>query len=573
MASGWALLPRIAGWFRPYRWLVGASLLLVIASAGVSMASPLLLQRVINVALPQHQTVLLGELCGGMIATGLLASLASVGQGALTNLIGQRVIHDLRVGVYDRVREMSLEFFTAEANTEIQARLVSDIGGLNDILTFTAQATVAAVVSLLTSCVVMFILSWPLALASVTLAVALNLANERFARRRRELARDRQEQVSELLRVVGEDLALPGVILGRTLGRCGWQRTRFAEVSRRVGELTYQQRLAGRTARALIGVAFACLPPAVYWLSGTVVPGLTLGTVVVVSMLQTRLSGPIQQLLSLSGTAQSSLAMFERVFAYLDLPPAVTLAAAGARPGRSDAPFLRVRGVSYSYQGSRQPVLREASLDLPPGTCTVIAGQTGSGKSTLALLLAGLLTPAGGVVEVGPEAADDARLRELVTLVPQESVLFSATIAENLRFGCPAASAADLDAAIDAAQLRELVTRLPAGLSTPVGERGYQLSGGERQRLALARALLAPHPVLILDEATSALDGPTAEAVHEALLGYGSERGYRARRTIVIVAHRIPRLRPHDRIVVVDAGRIVEHGAPGRLLAGSGRQS
>jgi ATP-binding cassette subfamily B protein len=568
MTDGWALLRRAAGWFRPCRGLLCLSLALVISTTVLSMVSPLLLQRVINVALPRHETRLLGWLCGGMIAAGLLASLTSVGQGALANRIGQRVVHDLRVAVYDTVRRMPLDFFAGTPPADLQARLVSDIGGLSDIVSFTAQSTLSSLVSLITSVIVMLVLSWPLALASLTLAFALNLANEHFARRRRQLARAGQEQIAQLMRVVGEDLALPGVILGRTLGRGDWQRSRFVAISRDIGDLNYRQRLAGRTAWALVGVAFACLPPAVYWLSGTVVPGLTLGTVVVVSMMQIRLSGPIQQLLGLSATVQGSAAMFERVFAYLDLQPTVRMTDNGApvvRARHRAAPVLRARAVRYAYEGAGRAALNGVDLDAGPASLTVITGPSGSGKSTLALVLAGLLQPAAGVIRVGDTGtADDTRLRGLVTLVPQEAVLFGGTLRENLLFARPAATAAELAAAIDAAHLRELVTRLPAGLDTAVGERGYQLSGGERQRMAVARALLAPHPVLVLDEATSALDVPTADAVHRSLADRSGQR------TIIMVAHRIPRLRPHDQVVVLDAGRVAEAGTHASLLASAG---
>lgn len=559
---------RAARWFRPYRGLLVLSLALVISSAVLSMVSPLLLQRVINVALPRHETRLLGWLCSGMIAAGLLASLTSVGQGALANLIGQRVVHDLRVAVYDTVRRMPLDFFSSTPPADVQARLVSDIGGLSDIVTFTAQSTLSSLVSLTASVIVMLVLSWPLALVSLTLAFALNLANEHFARRRRQLARAGQEQIAQLMRVVGEDLALSGVILGRTLGRGEWQRSRFVALSSDIGDLAYRQRLAGRTAWALVGVTFSCLPPAVYWLSGTVVPGLTLGTVVVVSMMQIRLSGPIQQLLGLSATVQGSAAMFERVFAYLDLRPTVSLpgnAAPVTVARHRAAPVLRARDIRYGYGGGGRSALAGVDLDAGPGALTVITGPSGSGKSTLALVLAGLLQPASGVIHVddsGP--ADDTRLRGQVTLVPQESVMFGGTLKENLLFARPAATADELDAAIDAAHLRDLVTRLPDGLDTAVGERGYQLSGGERQRMAVARALLAPHPVLVLDEATSALDAPTADAVYQSLAGLASHR------TIIMIAHRIPRLRPHDQAVVVDAGRVAESGTHASLLARAG---
>ncbi len=558
---------RVASWFRPYRSLVCLSLLLVILSVALSAIGPLLLRRVIDVAISRHAAGLLGWLCGAMIVAGVLSSAITIGQSALTNRIGQKVVHDLRVAVYDRVQRMPIAFFAAEPATEIQARLVSDIGGINDVLTFTAQSALASAIGLITSCVVMLVLSWPLALASLALALGLGILNGRFAARRLSFARQRQHQVTQMLRVVGEDLVLPGVILGRTMHRHDWQRSRFTEISAQIGELTFRQRLAGSTARGLISVTLACLPPAAYWLSGTVLPRLTLGTVVVVSTLQVRLSGPIQQLLGLGATVQSSRAMFERVFGYLDLPATVRLTS--GPPGGtalSDAPALRVDHVSYRYRAGERAALDGVCAELPPGSVTLIVGESGCGKSTLAMVLAGLVPPSAGRVGVaGTGPAPQHLLRGLVVLAAQEAVLFNTSLRENLLFGRPSASRGEIAAAISAAGLAELIGRLPGGLDTAVGERGYELSGGERQRVALARALLTQAPVLVLDEATSALDVAAAERVHRGVVQHC--RG----RTLVVIAHRIPALRPSDRVLVMERGRVAESGLHHELAMAGGR--
>jgi ATP-binding cassette, subfamily B, bacterial len=578
---------RVASWFRPYRGLVCLSLLLVALSVALSAVGPLLLRRVIDVAISRHAVGLLGWLCGAMIVAGVLSSAVTIGQSALTNWIGQKVVHDLRVALYDRVQRMPIAFFAAEPATEIQARLVSDIGGINDVLTFTAQSALASAIGLVTSCIVMLVMSWPLALASLVLALALGILNSRFAARRLSFARQRQHQVAEMLRVVGEDLTLPGVILGRTMHRHDWQRSRFTEVSGQIGELTYRQRLAGSTARGLISVTLACLPPTVYWLSGTVLPGLTLGTVVVVSTLQVRISAPIQQLLGLGATVQSSRAMFERVFGYLDLaaterltPERLTperLTPERLTPGRltpgppggtavSTAPALRVDDVSYRYGAGERAALDGVRAELPPGSLTLIVGESGCGKSTLAMILAGLVPPGTGSVGVaGIGPAPQHRLRGLVVLAAQDAVLFNSTLRENLLFGRPDASGGELAAAISAVGLGELIRRLPGGLDTAVGERGYELSGGERQRVALARALLTRAPVLVLDEATSALDVAAAERVHRGVVQHC--RG----RSLVVIAHRIPVLRPWDQVLVMERGRVAESGLHHELAAVGGR--
>ncbi|MEU8813736.1 ABC transporter ATP-binding protein [Actinoplanes sp. NPDC048796] len=553
-ASRWR---RIAARFRPHRRAVLLAVTLMAVSVGLSAGSQLLLRRLIDEALPRHDVTAVGWLCGGMLAAGVIGTLASVGQTALTHRTGLRVVRDLRADLYDRVQRRPLGFFTENSTAEVQARLVSDMGGISEILTSTGQSVVFAALGLIAAFAVMLALNWPLALISIGLALLLNLANNVLARRGRVLARQRQDGVGEMMRVVGEDLSLSGIVLGRTLGRQEWQRDRFGTVSERIGDLSYRQRMVGTNAWALSAVTFACLPPAVYWLSGTVFPGLTLGTVVVIATLQLRLSGPIQQLLQLSTTVQSAGAMVDRVFDYLDAPATVE-PAGPVTPG--PVPALRVRGVGYTYRNRR--ALHDVDLEIPAGSFVLIAGATGSGKSTLALALAGLLPPGEGVIEVaGSGPADERRLRELVTLVPQESVLFNASLRENLMLARPGATAAELAAATSAAALDELVARLPDGLDTTVGERGYQLSGGERQRLAVARGLLAPRGVIVLDEATSALDPATADRVVRGVVDHAGGR------TVVMIAHRIPALHAGDRVVLLDGGRVRESGTHEELMA------
>jgi ATP-binding cassette subfamily B protein len=553
--STWAAWRRIAGRFAPYRWLLLASAVLILVAVALTMLVPLLLLHVIN-ELAHHETRLLALLCSGMIVAGILASVLMVAMTALTNSVGQRVVHGLRLDVYDRLQGMPLAFFAAEPNSEIQARMASDIGGISDVVTFTSQGMLSAAASLLAACLVMLILSWPLALVSLALAAALNVLNQRFNTRRRDLATQRQDRVSALLALVGEHLTLSGVILGRTMQRSADQRSRFEDVSQQIGDLTYQQRLAGSTARALIGMALACLPPTIYLLAGTMIPGLSIGTVVVLAAMQTRLSGPIQQLLSLSGTAQSSMAMFERVFAYLDMEP-VLPPATSARPRLEPARpvSMRVSGVSHRYESSGRMTLADVSLDFPAGSTTLIAGPTGSSKTTLALILAGLLAPSAGNVEVDGRPVSGRELWPHVTLLAQETAIFNATVRENLLFARPDATEAQLREVIAAAQLSHLIAALPQALDTTVGDNGHQLSGGERQRLALAQAMLAPGSVLITDEATSALDSETADAVYQAL------REFCRGQTLVMIAHRIPALYPSDQVVVLAGGRVTECGS------------
>jgi len=552
---------RIARRFAPYRWRLCWAAVLVVTSVTLSMIAPLLLQRVINDALPSHDTRLLIALCSAMIVSGVLSSGIYVALNYVTNSIGQHVVDQLRIEVYSRVQRLPLEFFSAEPNSEIQARMTSDIGGISDILTYAAQGALAGIVSLLAAGLVMFILSWPLALTSLFLACALNLLNNRFSARRRTLATERQDRIGEMLGLVGEQLSMSGIILGRTLLRANRQRSSFVNVSGQIADLTRRQRLIGGTARAVIGVTLACLPPTVYILSGTLVPGLSLGTVVVLATMQTRLSGPIQELLSLSGSMQGSMAMFQRIFAYLDMRPAVPEDTGLIVESKSrDRTPIHARDISYSYPAATRVALTDINIDISPGSTTLIVGETGSGKSTLALILAGLLAPACGTIEVDGTPRSTFELWPYVTLVPQETAIFNTTIRDNLLFARPDATEPELLDAIMAAQLGKLISRLPDGIETMVGDNGHQLSGGERQRLAIARALLSRSPILIADEATSALDAATAAAVHQSL------RAHYHHGALVLIAHRVPDLEDSDTIVVLQDGRIVERRSGAEMM-------
>jgi ATP-binding cassette, subfamily B, bacterial len=556
--------PRVGGYFADCRGLLAGSLSLVLVTVALSAVGPLLLQRVINQALPFHRVRELAALCGAMVGAGVLAGLAGIVQGMLANRMGQRVVHELRTGLYEHLQGMGLGFFAGDANTEIQARLVSDIGGISDIVSLTAQGALAAMAGLITACVVMLILNWPLALASIVLALGLNLVNQRFATRRIMLATRRQETTAALMRLVAEDLSLPGVILGRTLGQTARQRARFAEMSAQLGAETYQQRLAGRTAMAVIAMTFSCLPPVIYLLSCTLVHSISLGSTVVLATMQARLAGPIQQLLALSGTVQSSRAMFDRVFGYLDLAGPADAPGRTGQP-RDGVPRMVMRGLCYRYPGAQRPAVSGIDVDFPRHSFTVVLGASGSGKSTMALLAAGLLAPDTGQIMLEyPEGRSEVATRAAVTLVPQDTLLFNTSIRENLLFARPKATADDLTHALRMASLEDLLTRLPDGLDTKVGERGFQLSGGERQRIALARALLSGKQVLIVDEATSALDGLTAAEVCRQLHRLTSHA------TIILIAHRLPRLAAADRVVVLADGRVIEHGSHVELLSQHG---
>ncbi|WP_405614236.1 ABC transporter ATP-binding protein [Streptomyces sp. NBC_01508] len=560
----WRVARRMAGRFTPYRWQVAASLLLVVLVGVLGIVTHLLIGKVIDDALPDRDPGTLALLCSTMLVLGVLTSVFGVAETAFTQWVGQRVTAGLRIDVFDRARAQSLDFYSEHGESRIQARLVSDIEGVSRFLTGTAQSLLASFTTLASALVVMVILSWPIAVVSVALAAALSSLNNRYAQKRRSLFSRRQRHLTSVLRYVSEDLSLGGIVLGRTLGRTHRQRARFVEKAEQIRDVTYEQRMAGATALTFIAASFACVPPAVYWLAGTWFSHLSIGTIVVLVILQTRLAGPIQSLLSLSGSLQASVAMFERIIEFLDLPLQERDGTAGTAPAhRVSRPPLAVglREVSWRYAGADRAALDGVTLDLAPGSVNVVVGRTGSGKSTLAMLLAGLLPPHSGTVDLTTGAGTDtgtgtgtAGLRESVVLVPQHTTLFDGTLRENLSFARDDVTTADMDAALGAVCLDELVASLPDTYDTRVGGGGHRLSGGERQRLGIARALLAPCRMLVVDEATSALDPDTARAVDDALRAHCHDK------TLVMIAHRIPQLEPTDRVIVMERGRITESG-------------
>jgi ATP-binding cassette subfamily B protein len=542
--------PRVARRFGPHKARLLVSLVTVLAMTALNVLNPLLLKRVIDQALPRHEVRLLVVLCLGMLVAAILSSVLTVVMAALNNTVGQRIVHQLRVDLYRAMQRMPLAHFTEQATAEIQTRIASDIGGISDTMTFAAQSLIGSAANLVTVAIVMLFISWPLALVSLAISLGLNMLNNRYARRRRSLATQQQGFTSRMLALVGEDLSLSGVILGRTLAREDWQRERFEQVSRSVRDRTIRQRMAGRTAFAIIGATFSCLPIVAYLAAGTALPGLSLGAVVVIAALQMRLSAPIQTLLGVSSDLQSSAVMFERIFAYLDLPENRVRGRIGSGPRQAAIADIALDEVSYAYPGASRAILDRVTVTVPAGARLFVVGASGAGKSTLALLLAGLLLPDTGEIVLRLANGERTGLTDHATLVPQEAVLANETIRENLRFGRPGATDAEIANVLDLVRLTELVSTLPAGLDTQVGERGAQLSGGERQRLALARSILAGYPVIVVDEATSGVDEQTAQQIYDAL-----DAGLPGT-TLIVITHRLPRMSPGTLVMALAEGRV-----------------
>ncbi|MCX4845486.1 ABC transporter ATP-binding protein [Streptomyces sp. NBC_00893] len=547
-------------WFRVAKLLsrdprrLVASLGVILTSVVLTMLSTVLLKEVVDVALPQREVGLLSFLCSVMIVANILTSVLTVVTARLNNQMGQKLVHMLRKEVYVAIQKMPLEYFTSKSTSEVQTRLASDIGGVSNVLTFAAQGVVGSVVSLATSAIIMAIMSWPIALVSLTLAVALNVLNNRYAKKRRNLAHSQQERVSEMMQSVGDHLSLSGVLLGRTMAREEWQLSSFESLSLKAADEAVKQRLAGRTAFAIISMMLSLLPVVVYWAAGTVLHDVSLGAVIVITALQARLSIPIQQLMQLSSEIQASGALFERIFETIDISSARGKDFVVARqPGDVAVSSICLDGVSFRYPEGSREVLRSISMTLPAGGRIFIVGTSGSGKTTLALVLAGLLIPDRGNVCVNlanGSVIDNAA--NAVTLVPQESVLFNNSIRENLEFGAPGCTSEDMDRALEVVGLSHVVEGLPEGLESLVGERGAQMSGGERQRLALARALLSDYPAMVVDEFSSGIDKETAELIFANL--HDEAKG----KMLIYVTHRLPVLCEGDLIVTIKDGEAVE---------------
>jgi ATP-binding cassette, subfamily B, bacterial len=562
---------RILALFRPYRLRLGAVLALIVFTAGLSMLSPFLLRDVLDEGIFKHETTLLTELVAGMIAIAVITSASSVWQTYMSNVVGQRVMHDLRAAVYRRLQRMSLAFFTRTRTGEVQSRIANDIGGLDAVVTTTATTIAQNATTVIAAIVALCILNWKLAAISLVFVPLFVWLTRRVGKVRRKITMEQQRRLADLSSLVSESLSVSGIMLGKTMGRSGDLANRFTGESKGIADLEVRSRMAGRWVMSTIQMTFAIQPAIVYWLAGQHFIGtISIGTVVAFSTLQTRLLFPIQSLLGVGADMEASLALFDRIFEYLDLPVDIVEAEhpIELRPAEVLGE-VRMENVSFRYGKGDEDAwtLRGVDLDIPAGTRTAIVGETGAGKTTLGYLVARLYEPQEGRVTVDGVDVRDASLASLaatVGVVSQETYLFHASVRENLRFARPDASDEQIEDAARTAHIHDLIASLPEGYDTVVGERGYRFSGGEKQRMAIARTVLRNPPVLVLDEATSSLDTQTEYAVQAEL-----ERLAEGRTTITI-AHRLSTVRDADQIVVLSAGQIVERGTHEELLERGG---
>ncbi|WP_245716203.1 ABC transporter ATP-binding protein [Micromonospora humi] len=564
-------LRRIGGLFTAHRGPLAAVVAIIVASSIIAMASPFLLRTVIDRALPERDLTLLAWLVAAMVAVAAVTAVLGVAQTWISTRVGQEVMHRLRTDVFAHLQRQSIGFFVRTRTGEVQSRITNDIGGMQAVVTSTATSIAANLTTVVATTVAMLALSWRLTLVSLVVLPPALWLTRRVARLRREITARRQRELADLTVTIEEGLSVSGVRLAKTLGTGAALVDRFTASSARLVDLELRSELAGRWRMAAMTIVFAAIPAVIYLGAG--LPGtagtLTIGTLVAFTALQGNLFRPLMGLLNVGVTLTASLALFARIFEYLDLPVEV---AEPARPAALDPAtvrgHLRVEDVTFSYPGSDTAALAGVSLDVPAGTSLALVGETGSGKSTLAALLSRLHDPDAGRITIDGVDLRDLRLADLaavVGVVSQETYLLHATVRENLRYARPDATDADLEAAARAARIHDLIAALPDGYDTMVGSRGHRFSGGEQQRLAIARTLLRDPRILVLDEATSALDTETERAVQRALDELA--RG----RTVVTIAHRLSTVRDADRIAVLDHGRIVESGTHHTLLTHQGR--
>ncbi|NBM14412.1 ABC transporter ATP-binding protein [Streptomyces sp. GC420] len=562
---------RILRLFRPYRKNLLCVAFLVAGSSLVSLVNPFLIREIIDVALPQGRTGLLSLLALGMIVVSVATSSFNVWQTYLSARVGQLVMHDLRTAVYSHLQRMSLAFFTRTRTGEVQSRIANDIGGMQVTVTTTATALVSDVTTVITTVTAMLLLDWRLTLASLIVLPGFVWVSRHVGDELRVVTRARQRQFADLSSNVQESLSVSGIMLGHTMGRSRSLSDAFAEQSRRLTDIEVRASTTGLWYQSTIWIVMAAMPAVIYWVAGLTASGgrmsISIGALVAFATLQQILYRPAQRLLTIGLDIQSSLELFGRVFEYLDMPVDVAEPERPVTPARLRGE-VRLQGVGFSYAGAERPTLDGVDVTVPAGRSLAVVGETGSGKTTLSYLIPRLYDATCGVVTIdGVDVRDLSfdTLAAAVGVVSQETCLFHASVADNLRFAKPDATDEELVAAARVAHIHDYLMSLPDGYDTVVGERGYRFSGGEKQRLAIARAILRDPPVLVLDEATSALDTRTEQAVQKAVDAAS------AGRTTITVAHRLSTVRNADEIIVLERGRIVERGTHDELLGLGGR--
>ncbi|MDX6336173.1 MAG: ATP-binding cassette, subfamily bacterial [Streptosporangiaceae bacterium] len=565
---------RVVPLFRPYRAQVAAVVGLIVVTSTIGIINPLLIQVVFNKALfaPGGPNLrLLVILVAIMAIIPIVNGAIGILQTYKTTRVGQLVMRDLRDRLYSHLQTLPLAFFTDTKTGEIQSRLANDVGGVQSVVTTTASTILANVVIFVSTIVAMFILSWQLTIVAVITVPVFFWLTKMVGERRRQVARSTQESLAAMSALSEETLSVSGVLLAKVFGNQARDATRYHEENQRLAGLEVRQQMIGQGFYAIVQSFLSITPAAVYLVAGLLLAhgtAISAGTVVAFSTLQTRLYFPIGQLLQVSVELRSSLALFDRVFEYLDVVPDIVDAPDAVDfPAISSGSRVTLREVHFRYPGAPVDALAGVNLKADPGQLVALVGPSGAGKTTISYLIPRLYDVTGGSVQidgVDVRHVRQASLAATIGFVTQESYLFHDSILANIRYGRAAASMAEIGEAARAAYIHDRIMEFPDGYDTIVGERGYRLSGGEKQRLAIARVLLHDPRILILDEATSALDTASEREVQKALDALMGSR------TTIAIAHRLSTIVNADVINVIDAGRVVESGTHRSLLRQDG---
>ena len=593
-SSGRPLVPRVVRLFRSYKLQVAIVVMLVVTTACLGVINPVLIKYVFDNGLfpeggPNVRVLWILAAVMGSIAVSNAA--LGVCQTYMTNKVGQYVMRDLRDDVYAHLQGMSLRFFTGTRTGEIQSRVSNDVGGVQQVVTSTLSDTLSNIVILASTLAAMLILSWQLTIVAVITVPFYFFMAQWVGRKRREVTSKAQKSMAEMTSITQETLSVSGIMLAKLFGRQNEEMANFRHHNQELSDLTVRQQMIGHAFFAVVMAFLSVSPAAIYLMAGYALSGsgpslITAGTIIAFTTLQNRLYFPVGRLLQVSVELQSSLAMFERIFGYLDLKQEITDSPNARRLPKNDvAGEIIFESVRVNYRSGpggeeeepepaeaqdRQWALDGISLNIPGGRMAAIVGPSGAGKSTIASLVPRLYDVTEGAVRIdGIDVRDIclADLSEIVGFVTQESYLFHASMERNLLYARPDATHEEMVAACRAAYIHDRIAELPEGYDTLVGERGFRLSGGERQRLSIARVILHQPRILILDEATSSLDTASERYVQAAL------EPLMEGRTTLVVAHRLSTIMSADVIYVLDRGRVVEHGTHDELLSSGGLYS
>jgi ATP-binding cassette subfamily B protein len=561
---------RVVQLFKPYKPQMWMTVVLVMISAAIGLLPPFLLKNIINEGLAKKDLAIVTRLSVETLFAVILSTACALGFGYVSTLIGQRIMRDLRNNLYEHLQGMSLRFFTGTRTGEIQSRLANDVGGIQSVVSDTAANVLNNFTVVLSTLVAMFVLDWRLSLLSVGILPVFAWVAFRTGAYLREWRTTSQAQLADLNSTMNETLSVSGILLTKTSGRQTRALRKFVDQNEKLSNTNIVINMIMRVFFNLIGLTFQLTPILVYWLAGWLVSNpsgnsLTIGAIVAFTALQGRLFFPLTGLLNIQVDVGSAMALFDRIFEYLDLkqdiidkPDAVTL-----NP-RDVAGEVEFKNVSFRYDSTQAaPSLNNINLSAKQGQLVALVGASGAGKTTLTYLIPRLYDPDEGSVLIDGKDVTDIKLESLgqvVAVVTQETYLVHDSIRENLRYGNPEATDAQLIEAATAAAIHNHIASLPEGYDTIVGERGYKLSGGEKQRVSIARAILKDPRILILDEATSALDTQSERLIQAAL-----EPLMRGRTTFAI-AHRLSTIRSADQIIVMAGGNIVERGTHEQLI-------